>query len=72
MHHLVDPTTGRPADPVWRTVTVAADTCVEANTVSTAAVVRGKAAPRWIETLGNPTRLEAADGSVLLLNGWPA
>jgi thiamine biosynthesis lipoprotein len=72
MHHIVDPASGQPAAPVWRTVTVAADTCVQANTITTAAVVRGRAAAGWIEMLGNPARLEAADGSVRLLNGWPS
>jgi thiamine biosynthesis lipoprotein len=45
LHHIVDPRTGRPAAPVWRTVSVAAYTCLRANTLSTAAIVRGHAAP---------------------------
>jgi len=42
---IVDPRTGRPAETVWRTVSVAAYSCLRANTLSTAAIVRGHAAP---------------------------
>ncbi len=44
VHHIVDPRTGDVAAPCWRTVTVVAATCVDANTASTAAVVMGPAA----------------------------
>jgi thiamine biosynthesis lipoprotein len=69
-HHLVDPRTGRPVDGPWRTVTVAARSCVAANTASTAAVVLGARAPGWLETRGLPARLVAEDGSVLRVAGW--
>ncbi len=47
LHHIVDPRTGRPARPVWRTVSVAAfSPACAANTLSTAAIVRGHAALR--------------------------
>ena len=45
-HHVLDPRTGLPAEPVWRTVTVTAASCVDANTASTAAIVRGPARAR--------------------------
>jgi thiamine biosynthesis lipoprotein len=35
-HHIVVPATGLPADSCWRTVSVAAASCVAANTASTA------------------------------------
>jgi thiamine biosynthesis lipoprotein len=70
-HHIVDPTTGRSTEPYWRTVTVAADTCVDANTASTAAVVLGRAAITWLPDTGLPARLVHVDGSVLRLGGWP-
>jgi thiamine biosynthesis lipoprotein len=41
VHHILDPRTGWSADPVWRTVSVAAQTRLAANTVSTAAIIRG-------------------------------
>jgi thiamine biosynthesis lipoprotein len=72
LHHLVDPSSGWPVAPVWRTATVAAATCVDANVASTAAMVLGGAARRWLEDRGNPARLVAPDGSVVVLGGWPA
>jgi thiamine biosynthesis lipoprotein len=73
LHHIVDPRTGRPADTPWRTATVAAASCVEANTAATAAVVLGTEAPRWLESLGLPARLVPADGgAAVAVGGWPA
>jgi thiamine biosynthesis lipoprotein len=70
-HHLVDPATGRSAQPVWRTVTAAAASCVDANVATTAAVVMGGIAPQWLEDLGLPARLVSADGRVRTVAGWP-
>jgi FAD:protein FMN transferase len=70
-HHVLDPRTGRPAEPVWRTVTVTAATCVDANTASTAAIVRGRAAVEWLAALGLPSRLVDASGTVHRVAGWP-
>jgi len=71
-HHILDPRTGKSALPVWKSVSVTAQTCLAANTVSTAAIVRGLRAPVWIESLGVPARLVDADGGELLLGGWPS
>ena len=60
------------AAPVWRTVSVAAATCTEANTASTAAVIRGGGAPGWLAGLGLAARLVAESGAVLTVGGWPA
>jgi thiamine biosynthesis lipoprotein len=70
-HHVLDPRTGRPAEPVWRTVTVTAAGCVDANTASTAAIVRGHRAPAWLAELGLPSRLVDAAGAVRRVAGWP-
>jgi thiamine biosynthesis lipoprotein ApbE len=70
-HHIVDPRTGGAAEEVWRTVSVAAATCVDANTAGTAAVVRGREAPAWLQAAGLPARLVAVDGSVAYTAGWP-
>ena len=70
-HHLLDPSTGQPADTCWRTVTVTAHTCVRANTASTAAIVLGSEAPAWLHRHGFCARLVANDGTVLGVGGWP-
>jgi thiamine biosynthesis lipoprotein len=71
MHHIVDPATGQPARSCWRTVSVAAGTCTDANAASTAAIVRGAAAVAWLEDLALPARLVREDGSVEVTAGWP-
>ena len=70
-HHIIDPATGAPSDSPWRTVSVAAASCVDANTASTAAIVKGAAAPGWLESRGLPARLVAGDGSEHCVAGWP-
>ncbi len=71
-HHLVDPATGEPAAGPWRTATVAAATCADANAAATAAIVKGESAPAWLESIGLPARLVAHDGSTVRVAGWPA
>jgi FAD:protein FMN transferase len=71
VHHILNPRTGRSADPVWRTVSVAAQTCLAANTVSTAAIVRGWPALDWIRALEVPARLVDGDRVVHTVGGWP-
>lgn len=72
LHHILDPRTGLPAAPVWRTVSVAASSCAAANTASTAAVIKGEAAPGWLAGLGLPARLVAESGEIVTIGGWPA
>lgn len=71
-HHIIDPRTGRPAPPVWRTVSVVAGTCALANTLTTAAVVLAERALELLGESGVAARLVAADGTVHRLGGWPA
>jgi thiamine biosynthesis lipoprotein len=49
LHHIIDPTTGLPADVHWRTATVAAASCVDANAAATAAIVQGRHARSWLD-----------------------
>ena len=70
-HHILDPRRGAPAAEVWRTVSVAAGNCVDANIASTAAIVRGERAVEWLEGAGLPARLVSAEGAVVHLAGWP-
>lgn len=72
VHHIADPRTGDVAAPCWRTVTVAAASCLDANAASTAAVVLGPEAPAWLARLGLPARLVAVDGIVTTTADWPA
>jgi len=72
LHHIIAPSTGLPADSCWRTVSVAAATCVDANTASTAAILRGERAPQWLDELRLPARLVRRDGTTLIVGGWPA
>jgi thiamine biosynthesis lipoprotein len=53
-------------------VTVAAATCVDANTASTAAIIRGDRAVRWLARSSLPARLVRVDGRVVTTGGWPA
>nr|WP_202507729.1 FAD:protein FMN transferase [Amycolatopsis rubida] len=71
VHHIVDPRTGEPADPCWRTVSVAAKSCVDANTASTASVVLGFAALEWLGSREIPARLVSSRGAVRTTAGWP-
>jgi FAD:protein FMN transferase len=71
-HHLIDPLTGLSADSAWRTVSVSAGSCVDANIASTATIIRGEKAAPWLEALALPSRLVRTDGTVLHLAGWPS
>jgi thiamine biosynthesis lipoprotein len=70
-HHILDPRTGAPADTPWRTVSVTAATCVDANTASTAVLVRREPVLAWLDRQGLPARLVRHNGTVLTLGGWP-
>jgi thiamine biosynthesis lipoprotein len=71
-HHIIDPATGVPVAPRWRTVSVAAESCLDANIASTAALIRADAAPAWLGHVGLPARLVGDDGTVRLIGEWPA
>jgi thiamine biosynthesis lipoprotein ApbE len=72
LHHILNPRTGLPAEPVWRTVSVTAGSCADANAASTAAIIRGRHALGWLAQLGLPARLVDATGVVFTVAGWPA
>lgn len=71
VHHIIDPATGRPASTQWRTVTVAATSCVEANTLATATIVKGARGLSWLADRTVAARLVDQRGAVHLLGGWP-
>jgi thiamine biosynthesis lipoprotein ApbE len=72
LHHLIDPLTGVPVESPWRTASVVAATCVDANTAATAAIVRGASAPEWLDGLGLAARLVGTTGDVHRIGSWPA
>lgn len=70
LHHLLDPRTGRPTVSPWRTVSVAAETCVDANVASTASFMLDDA-PAWLAARRLPARLVSVGGASTLVGGWP-
>ncbi len=70
MHHLIDPRTGRPANGPWRTVSVAAATCVDANICSTTGVMLGEHATGWLNERAVPARLVSRTGDIVRIGGW--
>jgi thiamine biosynthesis lipoprotein ApbE len=71
LHHIIDPATGLPASGPWRTATVVAASCVDANIASTAAIVMGAQAAAWLEAAGLPGRLVDRSGAIRRVAGWP-
>jgi FAD:protein FMN transferase len=72
LHHIINPVTGLPSEGPWRTATVVAATCVDANIASTAAIVMGASAVVWLEANRLPARLVDRAGSVHRVSGWPS
>ena len=70
-HHLVNPSTGLPSHSRWRTVSVAAASCVDANAASTAAIVMSESAEEWLLARRLPARLVGTSGEVRAIGGWP-
>jgi thiamine biosynthesis lipoprotein ApbE len=71
LHHILDPRSGLPVVSTWRTVSVAAPTCLAANVASTASIVRGAEAPAWLTRRGLAARLVGRSGEVVRTAGWP-
>jgi thiamine biosynthesis lipoprotein len=71
LHHIVDPRTGDCVEPYWQLVSATGATCVEANLVTTAAIVWGERALERLPRFGQSVRLVRADGHVVTVNGWP-
>jgi len=71
LHHIIDPKTSLPTAGPYRTVTVVAATCLDANTASTAAIVHGDAAIEWLTSWHLPARLVENDGTIHYIGPWP-
>ena len=72
MHHIIDPRTSLPVRSVWRTVSVLAASCVDANTASTASLIRSRRALPWLRELELPARLVDHEGRPHAICGWPS
>ncbi len=70
-HHLVDPRTGLPTSGPIRTASVWAASCLQANVLSTAAIVWGENAESELTTRGVTARLVSRTGAVRVTGGWP-
>ena len=70
LHHLIDPRTGRPARSPWRTVSVAATSCVDANIASSASFFVDDA-PAWLAARRLPSRLVSITGGRVCVADWP-
>jgi len=71
LHHIIDPATSLPTSGPFRTVTVVAATCTDANIASTGAIVRGEAALDWLTSCRLPARLVENDGTIHYIGPWP-
>jgi thiamine biosynthesis lipoprotein len=71
VHHIVDPATGRNSARYWRLVSAAGASCVDANALSTAAMVWGDRAVERLRPFHQAVRLLRHDGEVFTLGGWP-
>jgi thiamine biosynthesis lipoprotein ApbE len=71
MHHIIDPSTGAPVRDTWRTVSVAAASCIDANIAATATLVRAQTGAAWLARQGLPARLVDSQGTVTTVGDWP-
>jgi FAD:protein FMN transferase len=71
VHHIVDPRTGDCVEPYWALVSATGSSCVEANLVTTAAIVWGAGALHELARFEQSVRLVRVDGKVFTVNGWP-
>ncbi len=71
VHHIIDPSTGYPADGPFVSATVSATDCVSANALSTAALIWDETGPFRIAQGGSAARLVRRDGTLVFVGGWP-
>jgi FAD:protein FMN transferase len=70
-HHVVDPCTGDCVAPYWSLVSATGTSCVDANMVTTAALVWGERAIEKLRGFDTAVRLVRLEGAVFSVNGWP-
>ena len=70
LHHIIDPSTGMSAKTPWSMASVVASTAVEANALSTAAIIWGEDAVFELGQRKVQARLVRHDGSIERVGGW--
>ena len=71
-HHVIDPRTALSSTTSWRTTSVCAASCLEANVATLASLLLGAEAPGWLGSRGLHARLVGEDGAITYAGGWPA
>jgi len=69
-HHLLDPSTGRPAHSCWLEVTVAAGSCLAADVAAKAAFLLSEDGPAWLDERGLPGRFTGSHDVVVTNRAW--
>jgi len=72
VHHLIDPHTGLPSTSPFRTVTVVAATCVQADVAAKTALLMGEPGLDFVANLGMHAFAVRQDGTTTHTAGWPA
>ncbi|MGI8826737.1 MAG: FAD:protein FMN transferase [Chloroflexota bacterium] len=70
-HHLIDHRTGRPSSSAFRTVTVVAASCVEADVAAKTALLLGEQGMDFLEGKGLHGMAVRHDGSTIATREWP-
>jgi FAD:protein FMN transferase len=70
LHHLIDPRSGRPSDSQWASVTVAAESCSDADVAAKAAFLLGSEGLAWLDRRRLPGRFLHRDGTVVTNDRW--
>jgi len=71
LHHLIDPRRGLPLAGPWRTASVCAASCLQANVLSTAALIWGAGAVSRLRAFAVPARLVDRRGETVTVGAWP-
>jgi thiamine biosynthesis lipoprotein len=71
VHHIIDPRTGDCVEPYWSLVSATGASCVDANALTTAALVWGEEALTLLPPFHQAVRLVRPDGRTFFVGGWP-